>query len=538
MIKVRLITCVALAACVGPPAFGQYRYSTIVDSATARPDGAGNFFPCCYPAMENQYVAFTDNPGTAIESIWSKNLITGALQKLVDLNTHVPGGTGNFLGFETCQGEGKMIRLHNGTVLFYGADVNAPHCSGGLYSVPVTGGTIKKVVDYHQTMPDGGAYGELRGLRSFDLSGGKVAFAVNTSVGGGVFSSTISGGAPATVADTLTPYCYDPPTCGAPVTNYDQPVLAGSTVVYWGNGVFDPSTGYNDLLTTPIGGSAITEIANSKQPLPGDTDANFHTRFHYPFTDGGTVYFVADDSNYSGPCLTYTGIFSIASGAFTNVINSCAALKGITQIDGQNSFMSASANQGTVVYDIADATGPSIQAMYSSARGVTNRVIGGGDALLGGTVNGHTLQWPGPQATFGGRVAFETWTSLVYGLFLASPPCSALDTALVSIKLGNLTFNPTTKVYSQTATVTNTSASNITGPLSLLVTHLTAGTTLANENGVTLCQLPTGSPYINLNLGAANVLLKGKSTTVTLQFKNPNTGNITFTPKVAGPGSR
>ena len=136
------------------------------------------------------------------------------------------------------------------------------------------------------------------------------------------------------------------------------------------------------------------------------------------------------------------------------------------------------------------------------------------------------------------KSAFETWTSLVYGLFLASPPCSALDTALVSIKLGNLTFNPTTKVYSQTATVTNTSASNITGPLSLLVTHLTAGTTLANENGVTLCQLPTGSPYINLNLGAANVLLKGKSTTVTLQFKNPNTGNITFTPKVAGPGSR
>src|SRR5215831_17837352 len=84
---VRLMARATLGAAVLQPAFGQYTYSTIVDSATARPDGAGNFFPCCYPAMENQYVVFADNPGTPIEAIWSKNLITGTLTKLVDLNT-------------------------------------------------------------------------------------------------------------------------------------------------------------------------------------------------------------------------------------------------------------------------------------------------------------------------------------------------------------------------------------------------------------------------------------------------------------------
>jgi hypothetical protein len=157
---------------------------------------------------------------------------------------------------------------------------------------------------------------------------------------------------------------------------------------------------------------------------------------------------------------------------------------------------------------------------------------------MGGTVNGFTVGNPGPNATFGGRVAFETWTSLVYGLFLASPACAAIDTSLVSITLSSLSYNPTTKIYSQTATVTNTSSSNITGPLSLLVTNLTAGTTMTNESGVTICEAPAGSAYINLNLGTKNVLPKAKSSTVTLQFKNPNTGNITFTPQVAGPGAR
>lgn len=265
--------------------------------------------------------------------------------------------------------------------------------------------------------------------------------------------------------------------------------------MYWGNGVFDPSSGYNDLLKTPIGGSTITEIANSNQALPGDRTVNFHTRYHFPVTDGNTVYFVADETNYAGSCMTYTGIFSmsIKGGAFTDLVDSCATLPGITKSMEQNSFTSGSANQGTVVHSITDATGPSIHAIYSSATSQTAR-----------------------DRRCRTRLISRPGRAMSYGLFPASPACAPIDTPLVSITLGSLTYNPTTKIYSQTATITNTSSSNSTGPLSLLVTNLTAGTTMTNESGVTICEAPAGSPYINLTL-AKNILPKTKSTSVTLQ---------------------
>jgi hypothetical protein len=117
----------------------------------------------------------------------------------------------------------------------------------------------------------------------------------------------------------------------------------------------------------------------------------------------------------------------------------------------------------------------------------------------------------------------------------ALPPADV--TARLAISLGGLTLDPTTKHYEQTVTLKNTSASPITGTLSLVLDNLSSNAKLVNQTGVTTKQGPAGSPYLDVAL-VGDVLAVGQSVTVVLEFDSPTAG-ITYKARVlAGTGQR
>jgi CSLREA domain-containing protein len=114
--------------------------------------------------------------------------------------------------------------------------------------------------------------------------------------------------------------------------------------------------------------------------------------------------------------------------------------------------------------------------------------------------------------------------------------CAADVSASVTVTRLGFVLNPVTGRFAQTVTITNTSASTITGPVSLVLDSLSADATLFNATGTTdSLELPAGSPYLNANVNLA----PGQNTSFALQFTDPTHGAITYNPRVlAGPGTR
>ncbi len=115
--------------------------------------------------------------------------------------------------------------------------------------------------------------------------------------------------------------------------------------------------------------------------------------------------------------------------------------------------------------------------------------------------------------------------------------CAADVTGSISVTRGGYIFNPGTQRFAQTLTLTNNSASTITGPISLVIEGLSSNATLFNLTGATDSFFPpVGLPYINTTAAS---LAPGQSVSVTLQFANPSKAGITYAIRVlAGPGAR
>ncbi len=110
---------------------------------------------------------------------------------------------------------------------------------------------------------------------------------------------------------------------------------------------------------------------------------------------------------------------------------------------------------------------------------------------------------------------------------------------IVTVTRGSFVYDRPSRTYTQTVTLTNTSATAINGPISLILGNLTNGT-LQNATGTTSAVLPAGRPYINLPAGSlAASGNPGSSATLTLRFASTGAGAISYTTQVvAGSGSR
>jgi hypothetical protein len=98
----------------------------------------------------------------------------------------------------------------------------------------------------------------------------------------------------------------------------------------------------------------------------------------------------------------------------------------------------------------------------------------------------------------------------------------AVNNFQLGTKISGVVYNRSTKLYTGTLTVTNTSEVTIR-QVAVSLTNLTSGVTLANKTGII-----GGSPYISKSIAAG--LKAGSSVSIPLSFSNPSNVKINFTP--------
>jgi hypothetical protein len=109
-----------------------------------------------------------------------------------------------------------------------------------------------------------------------------------------------------------------------------------------------------------------------------------------------------------------------------------------------------------------------------------------------------------------------------------SPPAFSLQnnaanvSGSVSVSWGGYSVNHGTHVWTATMTVTNNTGAAIAGPVQVLLTGLTSGVNMSNASGT------HGSiPFITVTTGP---LAAGAQANIEIQFQNPNSYSIQFTP--------
>ena len=112
--------------------------------------------------------------------------------------------------------------------------------------------------------------------------------------------------------------------------------------------------------------------------------------------------------------------------------------------------------------------------------------------------------------------------------------CAANVTSNVTIVSGPIQFSTRTGRYTQSVTLKVSSTTQIQGPVSFVLDNLPVGVTLLGVSGSTSCTTPTGSPYVNVNVGPDGVLTSTDRTGLKLTFQAPAGTSITYTPRILG----
>lgn len=412
--------CLVVGLLIGlarPAASQSYQFTKVLDSSTVRPDGLGNFFisTITTPAFDGTWVAFRDpgpqNDDGSHAAIWSFNTQTKAFRKLVSFNTTVPGGTTNFHDFQL-QSTAPTVR--NGTVIFVARDTAAQQ---GLYSVAAAGGSLARIADSTTADPTGGTFtlfdGGSRQVGAFTFDGTTAAFyGTGTTLVPGTYSAKPDGSSLAMTADSLHP------AQNGRIIGFYNPSISGSNVVMIGADAAPNGTGYNGIyLGTAGGNGVVTELVNSGQQLPGNTNAGFHTRFDQPVVafDGTLVAFRATDSNSAAG---FFGLFrtDLTSHTISPIADVHSTLPGLGTLRAI-ATSSVAVNQGSVLFQAMDTTGAS--ALYVWQNGTIARVVGKGDLLDGRMVQ--AVGEPGPAAMFGGAFVFLVDFGPNRALYMATP---------------------------------------------------------------------------------------------------------------------
>jgi hypothetical protein len=439
----------------GTPNATKFSFTAIVDNATPRPDGQGNFNPDLgadsVPAINGDWVVFINDDSDEDQylGIWSYNTRTKVFTELVNFTTAYPAlNGGHFVGFGACGStKGYAIQVQNNTVLFFGAVSNAPACGygyeGGLYTVPAKGGTISKVVDWTTALPGmGGTFlwlgsGPFYLVSAFQmsLSNGTVVFSAGTQnpTDQGVWAASSNGTNLELIADETTQYCLQNQVGGCAYL-YSNGFISDGSVAFTGGGTFGEE-GWNGLFVTSSSSPALNPVLNSTQVLPGDTAPGGPIQSFYfePVIDGSNMYFVATDPNFQGTCpggSGFTGVFqtTLGGGTMTNVANTCDTLPGVGQINVANSFNSLSASGSLLVFQLEDndlmVTGSVCSdRLYAAINGVpSGPVISCGDTLLGEEVYSLT-NFPGSLSVSSDHFIFGASLGQAggtYGIYMAT----------------------------------------------------------------------------------------------------------------------
>lgn len=211
--------------------------------------------------------------------------------------------------------------------------------------------------------------------------------------------------------------------------------------------------------------------------------------------DLGTLGGLNGQANHISDNNQVVGQSSVASGdshAFTLNYNAVSGtVSGLTDLGtfgGAPSVARSVNNFGRIVGEAADAT--SVLHPFVSEKGVTLDL---GVMLKPGA--GWTLT-SAQAVNDRGEIVGDGVIGGKQHAYLLQPLATPLDST-VSVSSSPLVFNSTTNTWNATITVTNNGTVPAVGPLQLLLTGLSAGTTLVNGSGTV-----NGAPYISANVAA------------------------------------
>jgi hypothetical protein len=130
-----------------------------------------------------------------------------------------------------------------------------------------------------------------------------------------------------------------------------------------------------------------------------------------------------------------------------------------------------------------------------------------------------------------------TWLKAAVGTTgdrtFGTPPARCVPLRLTfatgKVVRGGLRRNPATGHFVQTVTLTNTGASRLQGPLSLVLDNLVQGLSVFAPAGTTACLAPLSS-YLAANSGAG--LAAGQLVTVAVELVNSSNLNMTYNTRV------
>jgi PEP-CTERM motif len=260
--------------------------NVVVDTNTAIPGGIGNFTFLNLPSLSNGNVAFLGRDSMGQDGIYTN--IGGSLNVVADRNTAIPGGTGNFAVFR------NFPSLNNESVAFIGGSV------GQLGVYTNLGGVLNVVANTNTPIP--GGTGNFTGFGRFtSLNNGTLAFqGFGAAKQQGIYSNL--NGVLNLVANTNTPI---PDGTGNFTGFYDPSWLNNGTVAFLGLG----STGQKGIYANL--NSTLTKVIDLSDLLDGKTisDLSFSTEglsgsqiaFQAIFTDGSEGIFLTDGGSQFPP---------------------------------------------------------------------------------------------------------------------------------------------------------------------------------------------------------------------------------------------
>lgn len=225
--------------------------------------------------------------------------------------------------------------------------------------------------------------------------------------------------------------------------------------------------------------------------------------------------------------------FEVAGGGgvFYQAIGAPGARRFIVQ--WSNAYPQGSPNPVTFEAILSEGTN-NILFQYKTVKlGDGNRARNGAQATVGirnagAPTNLQQIAW-----SFNAPVIAE---SSALSFSPAATGCATDVGASALVTRAGFIFNPVTQRFTQSVKLTNTSASPIAGPLSLVIDGLRSNATLFAPAGGTSCTTPAGQPFVTASTAP---LAAGASVSVTLQFTNPTKTGIAYTTRVlAGTGTR
>ena len=392
-------------------------FRKIADTAFVAPDGLP-IFVYSQPQLGGGSVVFMGATGAPDAYIFRAPVTGGSVTKLVDGTTKVPGGIGAFTGshfgyFAAYQPPGCTPPAAGASsAVFVGRDAAG---NEGLYSVPLTGGTLTRLADRTTAVPGGPVGGHAHfdagySPCNFSVSGNVVVFDAGLQ---GVYSVQTNGTQLTRVADGNTP-ATPPPT---PVNSFSQPSISGSTVTYIGSTVFGPYGVYAGA-TSGLG-QALVRTRNSPQ----------FNQFSYPIAGSGWIDFAARLAG-NNPALYR---MTTSGAALQTVANLNSAVPPNAPGTRFVSIGSSSNNDGyapagnLTVFHAETASGSTIhEGLFTSCRGTIAKVVADGDVLNGLPVApldgaSNLLAVPGTPTT-GYYEAMRVGVSRYQGIYVATIP--------------------------------------------------------------------------------------------------------------------